>query len=462
MKLFTIFISLFILAAPLKAYTDGNDRNHVVIISIDGFSAAAFNDPESPIPVIRDLARAGSYANAMVPPNPASTWPSHTALATGTGANQHHVLFNGRVVRSEDGIPLRVVTSVDRDQLLQVPTLYDAAYLNGLTTAEVNWPVTRNAGTLHDSFPDTPDNVGHMTLDLQFDIVDAGIIDDATTFALWNRSRAGRDIVWTETASYIIENRMPSLLMLHLLNLDGVNHREGPNSSASRDALKLADQMVGQIVESLDRAGVRERTTLFIVSDHGFAESPVSLLPNVMLREEGLLHVEDGLITGGEVQAVTAGGVAMVYLQNPEDSELKKRLTAFFESREGIDRVVHHRDFSRYGFPSPSESDQAGQLLLAAKPGYAFVNDAHREEPMVESAQYGFSVGAHGYLNEFPEMDTIFIASGYGISEGRKLDRISSLSVAPTAAALLRMSLPDAEGRVLEELLDPEVLDLFE
>ncbi|MCC5915198.1 MAG: alkaline phosphatase family protein [Balneolaceae bacterium] len=436
---------------------EAEENNHVVIISIDGFSANVLNNEDTPVPVIRELAKKGARAKAMTTSNPTNTWPSHTTLVTGVGADRHHVLFNGKLKRSGKGLPVRVHTAVDREELLSVPTLYDIAYENGLRTAEVNWPVTRNAGTLHDSFPDTPNSVGHMTDDLLWEIVEAEILKDATNFALWNRSRAGRDSVWTETASFIIENRMPSLLMLHLLNVDGAHHRTGLGSEESMDALVLADQHVGQVINSLEKAGVRERTTIFIVSDHGFTDSRKSILPNVLLREKGLLKVQDGVVVDAEVQVVTVGGTAMVYFQNPDDLEMIQEVAEFFEGLEGIGKVVHYSQFNEYGLPLPSETDQSGQLLLAANPGYSFIGDAHREQVVVESSQYGYSIGAHGYMNDLVDMDSIFIVSGNGVESGKVLDRIDSRSVAPTAAALLGLTLPDAEGSVLWEIFRSDV-----
>jgi predicted AlkP superfamily pyrophosphatase or phosphodiesterase len=63
--------------------------------------------------------------------------------------------------------------------------------------------------------------------------------------------------------------------------------------------------------------------------------------------------------------------------------------------------------------------------------------------------------GTHGFLNSDPELDGIFIASGRGIKKGMVLDRMANLDVAPTIARLMGLKLPQADGRVLEEILAP-------
>jgi hypothetical protein len=51
-------------------------------------------------------------------------------------------------------------------------------------------------------------------------------------------------------------------------------------------------------------------------------------------------------------------------------------------------------------------------------------------------------------------MNAVFVAAGAGVRKGVRLGVIKNLDVAPTAAALLGLSLPTADGRVLSEAID--------
>jgi predicted AlkP superfamily pyrophosphatase or phosphodiesterase len=439
-------------AEPAEKMADSDQ--YVLIISIDGFPADALWDKKVPIPAIRSLAREGAWARGMRPSNPSLTWPNHTTLVTGVDSHKHHILYNGKLERTNGRLPVRVNPRKDKQELTRSETLFDLAFQSGLTTAEVNWPVTRNAGTLHDSFPDTPDNVGNMTDDLRWEIFDEGILDDMTTFALWQHSSPGRDAVWTRTAIHLIENRMPNLLLLHLLHVDSTHHRIGVHTKPGYTAMAFADYQVRDILDALDRTGVREQTSIFIVSDHGFTNTPQTILPNLILAEAGLLELsEDDQILSGKAQAVANGGFAMIYLDDPEDAETLQKVKSLFEGQEGIYKVLAPDEYSGYGLPHPEESDQSGDLAIFSYPGFGMSNSLQGDEPLVNSSDFGFSAGHHGFSSDFAQMNTLFVASGRGIRQGVQLGEIDNRSVAPTAAYLLGLDLEEADGEILNDIL---------
>ena len=86
-----------------------------------------------------------------------------------------------------------------------------------------------------------------------------------------------------------------------------------------------------------------------------------------------------------------------------------------------------------------------GQLLLTAKDGYAF-SGATGGPVTAAVPQQG---GSHGYLASDPDMDAIFIASGYGVRGGGKLDKVANIDVASTIAKLLGVALPTAKGKAI-------------
>ncbi len=448
---YTIFDILHTVEPEIPAL---NDDQYVVIISIDGFPADALWDKKVPIPTIRSLARAGAWSSGMRPSNPTLTWPNHTTLVTGVDASKHHVLYNGKLERTGGRLPVRVNPRKDKDELTPSKTLYDLAYDAGLSTAEVNWPVTRNAGTLHDSFPDAPDNVGNMTDDLRWEIYEADILDDMTTFALWQHSSPGRDAIWVKTAIHLIENRMPNILLLHLLHVDSTHHRIGVNTKPGYTAMALADYQIRDLLDALDHSGIRDQTTIFIVSDHGFTNTPKTILPNLLLAQNGLLEItEDDQILGGKAQAVANGGFAMIYLDDPEDQQTLERVKELFSGLEGIYKVLTPDEYKEHGLPHPSESDQSGELALFSFPGYALSSSLQGEDVIANSRDAGFSAGHHGFSSDFTQMNTLFVASGRGIRAGVELDIIDNRSVAPTAAWLLGLGFEEAEGEVLREIL---------
>jgi predicted AlkP superfamily pyrophosphatase or phosphodiesterase len=51
---------------------------------------------------------------------------------------------------------------------------------------------------------------------------------------------------------------------------------------------------IGQIIESLERAGIKDSTAIIVTGDHGFVDIHTVLAPNVWLAGKGLLDTTAG------------------------------------------------------------------------------------------------------------------------------------------------------------------------
>ena len=173
------FVSTFLMG--LGPTAKGASDRHVVVVCIDGFAAYLLDDPKAPVPTLRKLAKEGAVAEGgMKVSNPSITWPNHTTLVSGVRPEKHGVLANGFLVRGAVGVPVYVEPKKDKKDLVRVPTLFDIAHAKGLTTADVNWPCTRGADSLDDSLPDAPEQITHMTPRLRDELIQLGVLADAT------------------------------------------------------------------------------------------------------------------------------------------------------------------------------------------------------------------------------------------------------------------------------------------
>jgi predicted AlkP superfamily pyrophosphatase or phosphodiesterase len=437
-----VAINLFSAAAHAAPAT----HRMVIVISLDGFPAYALDDPRLPIPTLRRLAREGASATAMQPINPTVTWPNHTAMVTGVDASQHHVLFNGLVTRQADG-GMTVEPWTDKDLLVQAPTVYDAAYKAGLTTAQVDWVAIYGAKTISWSFPEMPDPNGLIEREL----VAEGVVTGEQLANFDASSPAWQDQIRTDAAVDILRRYKPNLMLFHLLSLDDINHSYGPKGEASLEAMAFLDDRVKQITDTLQAEGLSDRATILVVSDHGFRKVQHTIYPNVALRSNGFTRVVNGKVAW-DAWVVPEGGTAMVYVaKNLRRPKSLARLSSLLANLEGVERVYQPDDFARLGLALSPPSDQAPDLLLAARPGYAFGNGI-RGSLLLRS-----NGGTHGYLNSDPEMEAIFLAWGNGIRSGIHLDRISNLDIAPTLAALLSVEMKNVTGHPLSQILDNPV-----
>jgi predicted AlkP superfamily pyrophosphatase or phosphodiesterase len=417
----------------------------VIVITIDGFPARALEDPRLPMPMLRSLASAGAVATGMVPVNPTVTWPNHTALITGVDAKQHFVMANGLIVFPADGSAPVIKPWVDKDMLVHARTLYEAAADKGLTTGQVDWVAIYGAKGVRWNFGEKPDSGDEIPQEL---IADGAVTKEQIDHFEEDSSSAWHDEIWTNAAIDIIEKHAPNLLLLHLLQTDSIQHEYGPQTPAAYAAYAYADHCLERVVKAVRSAGILDRTSFFILSDHGFATYTHTISPNVALVEQGLLQKQKNAYTGS-VWVKAEGGAASLYIRDVNRrADLVPKLKAYFSTLPGIDHVYTNEEARLVGIPSDKDTDQAPQLYLIAAPDYAF-----SDETTGALASMNLPRGQHGYLATTPDMEALLVASGAAIKPGARLGLISNLQVAPTIAKILGVSLPDAKQPPLNHIL---------
>lgn len=449
-RLAQIAVSLVFLSAPAVRSEPNQDR-HVILVSIDGFPAYLWADPTLQVPNLRKLAAEGASARTMTVSNPSITWINHTTLVTGVEPRKHGVLYNGLLVRKE-GEPPVIEQWADKSRMVFVPTLYDIAHGAGLTTAESDWVAITNPGTIDWSFAELPKLEEPFVKEM---IADDAITEEEIGWMQMGPNRKGvpfLDAMWTRAAIHVFEKHRPNLLLYHTLNTDYSHHLHGPRSGPGFTALEYADRLLGDLLDAVDRTGLRDRTTLVVTTDHGFKKVTKFVQPNVALKQAGLARGLGPTVSSCDAYVMAQGGMAFAYVTNPgRKAELLPRLKEIFSTMEGIAEVIDGEDGHRLGMPTPTENPGMGDLVLYAAEGYAFRKEVTGDEVVIPAVNYA---GTHGYPSSDPELDGIFIASGAGIRKGVVLDRVRNLDVAPTLAEIMGLQLPDIDGRVLEEILE--------
>jgi predicted AlkP superfamily pyrophosphatase or phosphodiesterase len=439
-----------------RAETPGAVDHHVVLITIDGFAAYLLDDPQVSVPALRQLIAEGTVAEGLRPSNPTVTWPNHTTLITGTRADRHSVLFNGVLQRGGPGKAVKVEPNSDRAQLVAVPTLFDVLHKSGRRTAAINWPCTRNDPTVDDNFPDVPEQMKHTTPALRDRLVAEGALPDATDKTFRAIGSVRRDDVWAAAAVAAIRQSKPAFMAYHILNVDGVHHAQGPQTTPGYTALALADTKLRQVLDALDQAGIRERTTIIVTADHGFAKASKLILPNVVFRQNKLLTAgaTPATIVAAKAQAIPEGGTALVYLTDPATVDAdRQKVIELMKATEGIADVIEPARYGELGFPLPKDNPQAPDLVLVGKDGYAFSNIATGDAAVIEPIPGRHNVGYHGYLSTDPKMNAVFVVAGRGVKRGGKVGVVDNADVAPTIAKLLGVELSGAQGKPLTDLL---------
>ncbi|HEX8776936.1 MAG TPA: ectonucleotide pyrophosphatase/phosphodiesterase [Rhodanobacter sp.] len=427
---------------PGAQAAEAASRPKVIVISLDAFGAASLQEPELPAPTLHALMRRGVHAVSMRPVNPTITWPNHTSMVTGVDASRHHVLVNGLITGQREAMPPRIDMNAPKSQLVAVPTVYDAAHAAGLVTAEVDWVAIMHAPSIDWRFPEHPDPDGAIEREL----VREQVVTRDELVHFGDPSQAWRDRIYTQAAVDIIRKHHPDLLLLHLLALDSIEHATGYGNDAGRNTIAFLDDRVKEVVDAVRTEGELDRTTFIVVSDHGQQSVHHLLNPNIPLREAGLQRGG----TGRPAFAVPEGGFALVF-QRGASAASRQALKQLFAGRAGIRAALTPDEAAKRGWPTPAQTGQAPDLLLYAADDYEFTDKdtPHYLTPTVE-------IGAHGYPNDNPLMQAIFIAAGAGVRPAGQIPAFPDVDVAPTIAQLLHVRLGgDLQGKPLTKILMP-------
>ncbi|MCS7238241.1 MAG: ectonucleotide pyrophosphatase/phosphodiesterase [Thermoguttaceae bacterium] len=443
-------VSILLIASALCA-EPRKDRT-VVLVSIDGLGHAYLSDPRADVPTLRRLAQDGAVADGMITVFPSVTWTAHATISTGVWPRRHGILANDIIDRqTRQKVTLLCDPVYEPADILRAPTIFEVAHRAGLVTAGVLWPLTRNTKFMHFAAPDMPGDDAWMKFGTPQWIArlrEKGLpVDD---HGRWCRESGGgvpRDWLYARMARQLLDEHEPNLVLIHLVEPDHVQHRTGPYSGDAYWAASYADDRIRDIWEAILRSPRARSTYLIICSDHGFFPTRRTIQPNVLLRQMGLITVQEGKPIAQEAWCLTQGGAAALYIFDQARrqglvDELKQRLTKL----EGIERVFSGEEFGVLGQATVDEHPWAPDLWLAAKREYVFSEGVTGEQIVVDRPSPG---GTHGYLPDHPDMWALCIIWGPGIPAGTRLGRVQLVDLAPTVAHLLGVELPGTDGRPL-------------
>src|SRR5690625_2169726 len=333
------------------------------MISVDGLAGFYLDDPKADIPNIRALAAEGAQAASMRVSTPSVTWPNHTTLVTGVPVAVHGLVGNNDFDReARERRNLIGGVNFDKDEIVHVPTLYDIASENGMTTTAVRWPASRNAKSLDWTVPATKAGA-------EREYTTPSLLEDASKIGVEFHDKR-KDALWCTTVfNYILNTHRPRLGLHHIVDVDTAQHQNGPRSPEAYRTIHEADKRVGEVWEILKNE-YADRATLIIVSDHGFAPVDNLIFPNVAFKKIGL---PAGTDKKSDIQIVTPGGSAMVYILDDEKRKgFREKIVEEMRDHEGVESIIVPKEYSEFGVALPEENPYSPHLILFADEGYAF------------------------------------------------------------------------------------------
>jgi predicted AlkP superfamily pyrophosphatase or phosphodiesterase len=430
-------------------FADGSSRQPacLILVSVDGLAAGDYTILRD-LPAFRRLLDAGACVRRVKGVYPTQTYPQHASLVTGTYPDTHGIAANTRLKPGEgpDWFWYR------RD--LRVSTLYDAATEAGLRVGTLFWPSAGGAAharVLPEILPARP---GEHLMTLVMKAGTPGFVLHMLLrygYLLRGLRRRYLDNFTCACASHLIRRGKIDLLLLHLFDLDATRHRLGTRSPEAARVLREHDRRLEKILAAVQRSGRAGQTAVVVTGDHAHRDVHTRIHINTALREAGLQSYDAaGRLGTWEAWALSCDGSAQIILRQRDDPGMRRRVYSLLVQMQqdpgnGIAAVLGREQLAALRVGDTVD------FAVEARPGFFF---SSRPGPALLAEACPRYRAAHGYLPAADEYSALFLAAGSGFRRGAELYDAGIVDLGTTLAHLLGLTLPAAEGRVLQELLN--------
>ncbi|WP_426026196.1 ectonucleotide pyrophosphatase/phosphodiesterase [Brevundimonas sp. TSRC1-1] len=373
--------------------TQADRPDPVILISIDGFRPDYLGRGATPV---MDGLVAGGAFGPMRPSFPSVTFPNHYTLVTGLHPD-HHGIVGNRFTDAELGV--FTMASKESGFWDQAEPIWVSAEKAGVRTGTMFWPGSEVE--IHGVRPS------------RWEPFDQSMSGDA---------RVDRILSWLDLPA----DQRPRFETLYFDIVDSAGHRHGPDAAETRAAVASVDASIGRLVEGLKARGLYDRTLLVLVSDHGMAAT----------SPDRVVWIDD-IIDPAALQIGYGGAVLTADPAPGREAEVQQKL---------VGRHPHMECWNKADVPARlvyGSNPRVARIVCLVETGWL---TATRDRPVTRPG------GAHGYDNQVPEMQALFIAHGPGVIPGRRLTDLDSVDVQPFLARMLGVTAPQGDGRAEDTL----------
>lgn len=388
----------------------------------------------------------GSWVREVRGIYPTLTYPSHATMITGCSVRKHGIISNQQVIPG-DVDPVWVWYH----NAFRAKDLLTAAKEQGLTTAAIGWPAMGRNPAVDYNIAEVAGPKNRAREDFIRDYKACGCTDklweEVGEKYLFFRLRPNHpsNTSWFNVycALEIFRRYQPDVLVLHCAPVDSAKHVHGAFSERTKESLDECEIILGEFLRAIRELGLEGQVNLIATSDHGQIDVTATSNPNVLLAQNGFLTVDgNGAVTDWRAWCHTAGMCTEVFVKDPADTQAVGDFLRTLEGKYGIETVFTREQTAAMGFDGPFS------FVLEGDGSVKFQND-YLSSALIP---YSHPVGCHGYLPE-KGPDPTTIACGPAFREGLLVPEAQLADGAPTWARVLGVELPDAEGRVMEEIL---------
>lgn len=440
---------------------------HVVVMVWDGMRPDFVTEQFTPN--LYRLAHAGVTFAHHHPTYPSSTEVNGAALATGDYPSRSGLIANHefrpainpkKPISTEKLKAVRQGDEVSSGKYLTAPTVAELVQAAGFRTAVAG---TKPVALLLDRAEERSSEAARASVDLfEGDATPAaalapvlqavGAFPPVITFP-----NTAQD-AWTTRAltEFLWKDSVPKYSVLWCSDPDYSQHDTAPGSEKVLGALKSDDDNLQRVLDALEAKGVRGKTDVFVVSDHGFSTISETVDVAALLTQAGFnagreFHAPP---KPGDILVASLGGSVACYVTG-HDAGVTRRLVDFFQG-SAFAGVI----FTRETLDDAFTLAQA-HIDTAAAPDVMVALRWTEEKNAFGAAGMVFSdlgrkagQGTHASLSAF-DMHNTLIAAGPDFRPGM-IDELPSgnADLAPTILSILGIAPPQPlDGRVLSEAM---------
>lgn len=238
--------------------------------------------------------------------------------------------------------------------------------------------------------------------------------------------------------------------MMHLIDLDDTKHLYGTDSGEVDEVILRMDNRLGEIMQAVEDAGIREETVIMVLGDHGQFNVRYKLHLNNLLQAKGLIYDKDGVMHW-RAYFQSGGGSAYLHVRPGDEEALRLALAAVDEYRSGGGPGIE----SVYGREKLDllHASPVAKVMLEAQRGYSF-DEALADTLVTDLQAAGIRYATHGYSPDASGYRCNLIIAGAGIKQGYSIGGLEMVDIAPTMGRMLGLDFGPGDGRVLEEIFE--------
>lgn len=465
------FVGVAVLFLAASAFSAGK-AEHVVVVVWDGMRPDFISKKHTP--TLYQLVGDGVMFQNHHSVYCTATEVNGTAIATGQYPSHSGLVANNEY-RPEINL-LKSFATQSREAVSKGDQLTGGHYLLRPTLAEILQAAGRetvivgskDVALLHDRRERTNDSSAHVNLFQGKTLPPSAYSAITNLLGAFPKEANTKSLTpneardqWTTRALLgpLWSNGVPVFSLLWLSEPDFSQHASGPGSEKALAALESSDRQLAAVLSELEHRNLRDKTDLFVVSDHGFSTVERAVDVCVALQKAGFRAKREfkSPPQQGDVLVIGQGGSVLFYVIGG-DAEVAGKLVEFLQQQE-FSGIIFTREKMEGTFTldaaninSPNPPDVVLSMRWSSKnsetgaPGL-FWSDGSRQP----------GGGNHASLSRFDVHNTL-VAAGPDLKKGFKNEMpTGNTDLAPTILWLLGVK-PDEpmDGRVLSEALTVE------